>query len=335
MRVDHPQLTIGLPVHNGEDYLEPALESLLAQSYSDFELIVRDNGSTDSTPDVCQAYARRDRRVVYQRNECNIGAAANFNLVVDLARSPYFAWANHDDLWAPTYFERCLSLLASQPSAVLAYSHSMLINESGEEIVPLLRDLGFDAPRPHQRLRQFHRRYKAIKSRRQRRKIRGVEGLWVPIYGVIRTPILKATGKIGAYVASDTVLLEELLMRGAFLELDQQLFFKRDHPDRSVRKCHSFESRNEWFTGAKPSRLFFPRFRWLRERLAALRRSELRPPDRMLCYAELLAFYLSGSESLTLCRELGTNAGRIFTPHLQTPQVSRPGHGSVTTQGAA
>ena len=106
-----PRLSIGLPVYNGQHLLARALDSLLAQTFRDFEIIISDNASSDSTPQICRAYARRDRRIRYVRNSRNLGAIANFNRVFELSRAPLFKWAAHDDLYRETYLERCIRLL--------------------------------------------------------------------------------------------------------------------------------------------------------------------------------------------------------------------------------
>src|SRR5262245_45018612 len=98
-----PRVSIGLPIFNGEKYVAQAFDSILAQTYADFELIISDNASTDQTEAICQAYANRDRRIRYYRNNRNLGAAANYNRVFDLSTGVYFKWAAHDDIVLPTF----------------------------------------------------------------------------------------------------------------------------------------------------------------------------------------------------------------------------------------
>src|SRR5215472_3946539 len=101
-----PRLSIGLPVYNGEDYLAESLEALLGQSYEDFELIISDNASTDSTADICRRYEKQDSRIRYVRQPRNIGAGPNHNYVVRHARGELFKWAAHDDLYARDLLKR-------------------------------------------------------------------------------------------------------------------------------------------------------------------------------------------------------------------------------------
>src|SRR4030066_62015 len=88
-----PTVSIGMPVYNGEPYIRAALESLLAQTFTDFELIISDNASTDATESICREYAARDSRIDYVRHEKNQGASANFQFVLDQARGEFFIWA--------------------------------------------------------------------------------------------------------------------------------------------------------------------------------------------------------------------------------------------------
>ena len=116
-----PKVSIGMPVLNGENYIEPAIRSILAQTYSDFELIISDNASQDRTEEICLYYAKKDRRIRYHRNDSNIGAARNFNRTVELAKGQYFKWAAHDDTLAPEYLEKCLEVLEQDESLILCF----------------------------------------------------------------------------------------------------------------------------------------------------------------------------------------------------------------------
>lgn len=93
-----PVVTIGMPVYNGETFIREALDSLLAQTFTDFELIISDNASTDGTDASCRKYAERDSRIRYIRQAENRGAVANFQFVLDEAVGKYFMWAAADDM---------------------------------------------------------------------------------------------------------------------------------------------------------------------------------------------------------------------------------------------
>jgi glycosyltransferase involved in cell wall biosynthesis len=125
-------VSIGMPVFNGADYIRDALEALLAQSYSDFEIIISDNASTDKTEAICREFALRDGRVRYVRNPENIGAAGNYNNVVKLARGEFFKWASHDDLCHPRFLEACVNGFKCAPDdVVLVYPRAEFIDPNG------------------------------------------------------------------------------------------------------------------------------------------------------------------------------------------------------------
>jgi len=103
-------VSIGMPVYNGEAYIRNAIDSLLKQTLIDFELIISDNASTDGTESICREYAAQDVRIFYFRQKKNIGAAANFQFVVNHARADFFMWAAYDDTWAESYLRKATIL---------------------------------------------------------------------------------------------------------------------------------------------------------------------------------------------------------------------------------
>lgn len=146
-----PRVSIGLPVYNGQDYLSQALDALLAQTYSDFELVISDNASMDDTEEICRQYAARDGRIRYHRSEENLGAAPNFNRAFELSRAEYFKWAAHDDLCGPEYLERTVAVLDGDASVVLCHVGTTETDESGTVVRTL-------APKPQMGSRHVHER---------------------------------------------------------------------------------------------------------------------------------------------------------------------------------
>ena len=154
-----PALTIGMPVYNGERYIREALDSLLAQSFTDFELIISDNASEDRTGAICEEYARKDARVRYIRQSKNRGAFANFEFVLELARGEYFMWAAYDDYWAPNFISECVGYLKAHADTDFAVTKYRVISR----LFPLfnrafLPDLSFVADDdPRERVLSFAR----------------------------------------------------------------------------------------------------------------------------------------------------------------------------------
>jgi glycosyltransferase involved in cell wall biosynthesis len=113
-----PKVTIGLPVRNGERFLERAIDSVLGQTFDDLEPVISDNASTDRTQEICASYASRDPRVRVFRNDPDIGVLRNFNRLVELARGEYFRWLGVDDWLELDYVSECVAALDANPHCI-------------------------------------------------------------------------------------------------------------------------------------------------------------------------------------------------------------------------
>ena len=131
--VTRPKITIGLPVYNGAKFIHNAIRSLLKQSYTNFELLISDNASTDQTESVCRNFAKTDKRIKYTRHETNSGYVWNFNSVLQQADTEYFMWAGADDVWHPEFIERNLSFLEKNQGFIGSTSEVAFFYETWEE----------------------------------------------------------------------------------------------------------------------------------------------------------------------------------------------------------
>ena len=209
-----PYVSIGLTVYNGEQFLEETLDSFLAQTYPDFELIISDNASTDRTGEIARAYAAKDDRIRYHRNEKNLGLAGNHNRSFELARGEYFKWAAADDVCLPTYLARCVEVLDRDPTVVLAYPRTQFVDAVGNPLD--IHDPGWNLQSDEacERLRY------AIHS-----------GHWAnAVVGLLRSAALAKTRLIPAYPGGDFRVLGELSLLGKFYEIPETLFVRRLHP---------------------------------------------------------------------------------------------------------
>lgn len=111
MELENPIICLGMPVYNGEDFLKQRLESIINQSYSNFILIISDNGSTDNSQKICEEFSKKDNRIIYFRHEKNNGAYWNFNFVLKKAKTKYFVWAAVDDIWSQNFLEKNIDVL--------------------------------------------------------------------------------------------------------------------------------------------------------------------------------------------------------------------------------
>jgi glycosyltransferase involved in cell wall biosynthesis len=298
MGENKPRVSIGLPVRDGENYLAETLDSILAQTYSDFELTISDNASTDGTEEIGRAYAARDERIRYFRNEKNLGAAENFNRVLELSAGEYFKWAAHDDLCAPEYLALCVEILDREPEVVLCYPRTRIIDGQGEFVEDYFDGFHLDSPKPNVRFRDVFR----------------APGLCNPVFGLMRARVLERTALIGNYAASDRVLLGELALHGQFYEVPEYLFLRRGHPQRSLAANVTDGEIAAWFDPAMRGKVLLPRWRRLLEYLRAAQRAPLSQTERIRCYMQVARFVLSP-------RKLGGMAGDFLKAAKLVPRV--------------
>jgi len=276
MREGVPRLSIGLPIYNGENYLKESLDSILAQTFEDFEVIISDNASTDRTEEICREYAARDPRVKYYRNDVNKGAAPNFNYVFALSSGKYFKWAAHDDVLAPDFFARCVELLDSDSSVVLCYSKIIKIDEHGNHagVYDYDNSMRFDSFRRYERFWQ----------------LMDMKHWSIAVFGIVRSEALRKTRLIGSYYGSDRCLLAELGLMGRLCRVPEYLFFRRVHPQSSCAKMQPYE-RLGWFDSSKTGRICFPTWRHGFEFFKSMGRVPLSLSERLLCCAGVCGWY--------------------------------------------
>ena len=126
-----PYVSIVLPVYNGERYLAQAIESVLNQTFTDFELILVNDCSTDSTEEIIERYASKDPRIVYLKNEVNLKLPASLNRGFSVAKGQYLTWTSDDNLYMPTAIEHMAEFLDRNPKTALVYCDMELIDENG------------------------------------------------------------------------------------------------------------------------------------------------------------------------------------------------------------
>ena len=275
-----PRLTIGLPVYNGEKYVAESIDALLGQTYTDFELIISDNASTDATADICHGYARQDSRVRYIRQPKNIGLAPNHNVVVEEARGELFKWTAGDDLYARELVERCVDALDKYPEVVLAHCWSARVNGSGTVTEAYKYPLDTASPHAPERFRSVL-----------------FDSGGDDDYGVIRTEVLRRTAMKESYHHADHTIIAELALHGRFYQVPDWLYFRRDHDDRAERACPTVRSRCANFDPRRASRLHNPVVRLYGEYVWAyikmIRRARLSAEDQRECYLHLARWFAS------------------------------------------
>ena len=219
--ISFPLVSIGMPVYNGERYIQEAIDSLLAQDYPNFELVISDNASTDETPAICRKYAERDHRIKLHCQPQNVGAVKNFETVLNIAQGKYFMWAAADDRWHPEFIRTLVVELMNNPSSNLAMSACELINESGQ-LSHTVRFAGKDDPN----LKSPHQLLKAATSWGKNKK-----KLNFFIYGLYSSRFLKSAMKqfIDTYIG-DRLFVCQLALATRFRYIDYPLYIRRLHP---------------------------------------------------------------------------------------------------------
>ena len=246
-----PRVSVGLPVYNSERYVAASIEALLGQTFTDFELIISDNASTDSTSDICREYAKSDKRIRFIQQRKNVGLAPNHNIVRDEARGEFFKWAAADDLYGRELLQVCVAALDRYPEVLLAHAYEGVVDVEGRVTQAMKYPLATDASRPSERFRSF---------------LFGSSGLFASTdaahpgmvrvdydgilsfcdeYGVIRTEAMRSVKPLGSYHHSDRIVVCELLLRGKFHITPEWLYFRRDTTDRSYNVSSKLRQRCE------------------------------------------------------------------------------------------
>lgn len=317
-----PAVSIGLPVFNGELYVAEAVASILQQDYTNLELIIHDNASTDRTEAICRAFAEQDSRIRYFRNPRNLGAAANYNLCFEQARGTYFKWAAHDDLLAPGYLGKAVAALEAAPRAVLCSVGIAEIDSAGRLLRRYTNDfpgIGSDSPA---------RRFGAVIHTRHQCE---------DFFGLFRREALIGSELHGAYSGSDRVLLAEMALRGPWVSLPDPLFLHREHENRYTRAIllKDRELASVWQDPTRAKQRGNQLFHSViyRHYLRLVPKNIRSPRVRVACYAELARWWFTDEHALDMLRDFLGRHPRLYAvaraaKHRligQQPQRPRPG----------
>ncbi|MBN2515987.1 MAG: glycosyltransferase [Deltaproteobacteria bacterium] len=210
-RQKQPVVSVGLPVYNGGNILSQAIEAILSQEFSNIELIISDNCSSDDTAEICSKYQRMDERVKYCRLDENVGALKNFSNALGLSGAPYFMWISHDDLRERLFISKCLERIESDPLIALVYPKTKVL-DANSMVLGIANDhVNTDQDNPVQRFRHL---------------IWEV-GMCNMVYGLYRTNIVKKTRTWGKSLFWDNLFLAEVALMGKIVQIDDVLFVRR------------------------------------------------------------------------------------------------------------
>lgn len=226
------KITIGLPVFNGADYISEAIDSILAQTFTDFELYISDNVSDDGTAEICRGFARRDRRIRYLRQPHNVCTADNYNLLFGHGTGRYFKWAAHEDILHPRFLEVAAGILDWHPQVVLASPASQLIDERGQ-VLPFSPEGGGVVDQAGVCWPRLPEKNYGLTAGDPARRFEAVmleTVMCVEVFGLMRRSALMRTSLHGAFGGSDKVLLAQMALLGPFWLGSEVLFARRCHP---------------------------------------------------------------------------------------------------------
>ncbi len=210
-----PKVSIGMPVYNMDDTVKEAIDTILSQTFTDFELIICDNASDDGTEKICRTAASKDPRIRYHRNTHNLGGE-NFRLTVMLAKADYFMWAAADDYRRPEMVSRCVEALDSDPQAELSYTYTEVLDSKTGQRYPYRDSYRLDYEDPAER-------YKSLIAHLD---------LGNMIYGLFRRNVLLQNPPINGYSTNliaftDAQFLTNIVLSGKVIQIPEFLFIRR------------------------------------------------------------------------------------------------------------
>ncbi len=286
-----PLISIGLPVFNGQNYLSQAIESVLNQSYFNFELVISNNGSTDNTSSICETYARKDERIRYHEFDRNYGASINYNKTFELAKGKYFKWLAHDDLLTEQNLTKSVEVLESDGKVVLCGSAKTNLDANGK-IIDTFNYEGLHLTQINTLLR-----FRTL----LRHFAHSFTDADLILTGLMRTDILKQTILIANYTSADFTLLADLILKGKFIVLGEALYQRRIHhgistsvhnknpneakkispKEKIVHKSHAEIAK--WYDPEGKVR-HLPHITWLRELIRSVKKNNFKTFERLKLY---------------------------------------------------
>jgi glycosyltransferase involved in cell wall biosynthesis len=261
------RVSIGMPVYNREKYVAAAIGAQLNQTYTDFELIITDNASTDCSEEICRAYAAKDPRVKYYRNLRNLGASENFRHCFELSGGEYFRWNPSDDLVSPNLLQRAVEVLDADPSIFVAYPRTKLIDSHGKAIGDFEERLHLMQERPSER-------WKGVMQNLRLGNL---------LYGLSRANRLRKTGLVRSYSGGDLPLISEMSLYGKFFEIPDAFFYRRMHEEASSALKNSADVM-AFYDPSKRHKLFLRNWVHLGARLKSVARAPIPLSQKLRIY---------------------------------------------------
>ncbi len=206
-----PTLSFGLPVYNGQRSIRRLIDSIRAQTFTDFELVISDNHSSDDTAAICTERSQGDPRITFFPQNANAGIVANFNRAFALSRGEYFRWIGADDWIEPEYAGKCVALLDRHPEAIGVTTYKAYWTDDGQKLYTEYRGRRVDSPLAHQRfdcclwlMKEDYRHFD-------------------PMYAMHRRRVLEQTRGLRPILNGDQMLAVELSLLGPYVHVEECL----------------------------------------------------------------------------------------------------------------
>lgn len=222
-------VTVGVPVYNGERYLESSLAALLAQTHKDLEILISDNCSSDRTAEICRRFADADPRIDYVRQPANIGPLANFQHLLDRATGKYFMWHAADDSAEPQLIEALVAALEGNPAYAVAGADVRFVDEAGETLrIERLTSVRLEAAERDWpgTLRGFFNYH--------------IDNRYLLVYGLFRADLaqrcsIDCDGRLAGLASVEIPFLAQIACTGRALSIDRPLKIYRVHGESAYQ----------------------------------------------------------------------------------------------------
>jgi glycosyltransferase involved in cell wall biosynthesis len=222
-----PRVVLGMTLHNNARHLREALDSLLAQTFTDFRLFMLDDASTDETEAIAREYASKDARLTYRRHESRRAMIATWREVAEMAMAecpsaPYFAWVSDHDRWHPRWLERMVAELDADPGVHLAYPITRRMTQDGRELEKGARLFDTAA-------------LSDLRARWAHYCVAGV-GAGDMVYGLLRVDTLRRAGVFRTVLRPDRLVVTEVTLYGRIRQVPEVLWYRRQSNGTSIAR---------------------------------------------------------------------------------------------------
>jgi glycosyltransferase involved in cell wall biosynthesis len=297
-----PKLSFGLPVFNGQRSIARVIDSIQAQTFTDFELVISDNHSQDETAAICTERARADERIRFFPQHANAGIVANFNRAFRLSGGEYFRWIGADDWLEPTYAEKCVGLLERHPEAIGVTNYLAYWSDQGEKQYGEYRGPRVDSALGHKRfeccLWLMNQDYKCFD----------------PMYSMHRRRALEHTYGLRPILNGDQMLAAELSLLGPYVHVPECLAHRGQPRATRAAVLRLLTPPGEPPVDPNPEQ-------FLRVLHDLIQSAPLEPSEKLYCYRAVLEYYWEEFETSRIrplrmvlgkkLRELGVPLDRV------------------------